>query len=151
MAIGDRAAPAASSGMYAQPAAVDPHAATGFAKESDVTDFKEVTGVHGGKGTIRIRRFGFAGAALPTNFVQFEIPPQASEGVHVHGIGLPTGPYDEYYYIGGGSGVMLVDGKEVPVKAGDHVHVPMGIHHGIENTAREGNMRLLITFITKTA
>ena len=91
--------------------------------------------MHHGKGVIRLRRFGFDNAPKPAGLVIFDIPPGASEGVHVHGIGLDTGPYDEYYFIVSGSGQMEIEGKIVPVKGGDYVHAPMGIHHGIENTS----------------
>ncbi len=146
LAVGDLAgaeeAPSAATSADAHPGS--------FAKESELDGVKELTGLHGGKGAVKVRRFDFSGEAKPTNFVAFDIPPGASEGVHVHGIGLKTGPYDEYYYIASGTGVMQVDGETIPVKAGDHVHAPMGIHHGIENTAETGNLKVLVTFITKT-
>jgi mannose-6-phosphate isomerase-like protein (cupin superfamily) len=133
----------------AEDAVTDAHPGS-FAKESDYEGPKELHGLHGGKGAVTVRRFDFSGEAKPTNFVAFNIPPGASEGVHVHGIGLPAGPFDEYYYIASGTGVMQVDGETIPVKAGDHVHTPMGVHHGVENTAETGNLKVLVTFITKS-
>lgn len=123
----------------------------GFSLESDLERAVLVNKLHGGEGQVKVRRFAFAGAALPANFVSFDIPPAASEGVHVHGIGLQTGPYDEYYYVIAGQGRMEVDGQMVEVKAGDHIHAPMGVHHGIANTHDTQNLKVLITFITREA
>jgi mannose-6-phosphate isomerase-like protein (cupin superfamily) len=143
MLVGERAASADA------PSAATP--SQDYSLESSETDALSYPGVHHGKGTIRLRRFGFDNAPKPAGLVIFDIPPGASEGVHVHGIGLETGPYDEYYYIVSGSGQMEIEGKIVPVKAGDYVHAPMGVHHGIENTHPAANLRVHITYITRTA
>jgi mannose-6-phosphate isomerase-like protein (cupin superfamily) len=120
-----------------------------FALESDGVETVRVKALHQGKGEVAVRHFGFGGAAAPANFVAYDIPPGASEGVHVHGVGLPTGAYDEYYYVVAGSGTMQIDGRPVAVKAGDHVHAPMGMRHGIENTSAQDPLRVLLTFIAR--
>lgn len=129
----------------------DPASSLSYSLESSEMDVISYPGVHHGKGIIKLRRFGFDNAPKPAGLVIFDIPPGASEGVHVHGIGLETGPYDEYYYIVSGSGQMEIEGKIVHVKTGDYVHAPMGIHHGIENTHPSENLKVHITYITRTA
>lgn len=155
MLLGERAAhaeamtPPESTAPTGAPS--DPASSAGYSLESGETGGVTYPGVHHGKGTIRLRRFSFDNAPKPAGLVIFDIPPGASEGVHVHGIGLETGPYDEYYYIVSGSGQMEIEGKIVPVKAGDYVHAPMGIHHGIENTHPSELLKVHILFITRTA
>ncbi len=94
-------------------------------------------------------KFDFSGAAAPTNFLTYDIPPQCSEGLHVHGVGLPTGPYDEYYDLVSGTGVMQIDDTLIPIKPGDHVHTPMGVYHDVENTDMTGTLKILLTHILK--
>jgi quercetin dioxygenase-like cupin family protein len=96
--------------------------------------------VHEGDGTISLRYFRFDNAPAPANFVVYDMPPGSSEGVHTHQLGdTVAGSYDEYYYIVEGRGEMEIDGQIVPVKAGDHVHTPLGVAHGICNTHEQGN------------
>jgi mannose-6-phosphate isomerase-like protein (cupin superfamily) len=108
-----------------------------------------IDGLHKGKGRVSLRRFGFENAQAPAGFVTFVIPPGASEGVHTHGIGLPAGPFDEYYYVMAGAGEMSMDGQVMPVKEGDHVHAPMGVAHGIENTMPDGDLKVLVTYVRR--
>jgi len=108
--------------------------------------------VHEGDGTISLRYFRFDGAPAPANFVVYDMPPGSSEGVHIHKLGDPVqGSYDEYYYIIDGQGEMEINGEIVPVKSGDHVHAPLGVAHGIRNTQMDQNLRVFLTFITRTA
>ena len=154
MLLGARARAEAVSppeAMAPSPAPSDAAPPQGYALESTDSGGISYPGVHHGKGVIRLRRFGFDNAPKPAGLVIFDIPPGASEGVHVHGIGLDTGPYDEYYFIVSGSGQMEIEGKIVPVKGGDYVHAPMGVHHGIENTHASDILRVHITYITRTA
>jgi len=46
---------------------------------------------------------------------------------------------------------MEIDGEIVPVNAGDHVHCPLGVAHGIRNSHKAHNLRVFLTFITRTA
>ncbi len=46
---------------------------------------------------------------------------------------------------------MEIDGEIVPVMSGDHVHTPLGVAHGIRNTQTDQNLRVFLTFITRTA
>jgi len=108
--------------------------------------------VHEGEGTISLRYFRFDNSPAPANFVVYDMPPGSSEGVHTHQLGDSVlGSYDEYYYIVEGQGEMEIDGEIVPVKAGDHVHTPLGVAHGIRNTQKERSLRVFLTFITRVA
>ena len=122
-----------------------------FSKESEADVARPYPNIHGGNGTISVRFFPFDKQPAPAHFVIYDIPPGASEGVHTHHLDdSPQGPFDEYYYIIEGQGEMPIDGRIVPVKAGDHIHTPLGVAHGISNTMREGNLRVFLTFIARS-
>ncbi|MCG1011525.1 cupin domain-containing protein [Tepidanaerobacter sp. GT38] len=40
---------------------------------------------------------------------------------------------EEVFYFTRGSGIVILDGKEIPVSAGDVICVPPGVRHGIKN------------------
>jgi quercetin dioxygenase-like cupin family protein len=108
-------------------------------------------GVHEGNGTIDIKFFfRDEGAPKPALLLIYNIPPGASEGVHTHNVGdQKNGSYDEFYYILSGSGEMQIDGKRVPVTAGDHIFTPNGVSHGIENTATEAVLKVYLVAMTR--
>ena len=121
-----------------------------FSKASEDEMARPYPNVHEGNGTISVRFFPFDSNPAPAHFVIYEIPPAASEGVHTHHLGdTVLGPFDEYYYIIAGQGEMLIDGNAVAVKAGDHVHTPLGVSHGISNTGSKENLKVFLTFITR--
>lgn len=127
----------------------DSHAPThpyAFRNDPDHERLIAYKGVHEGKGTIDIKFFfRDEGASKPALLLIYNIPPGAGEGVHTHNIGdEKNGSYDEFYYIMEGSGEMQIDGKTVPVAAGDHLFTPNGIAHGIENTATTGNLKVYL-------
>ena len=104
--------------------------------------------LHGGTGTIDVNfLFDQERAARPALFLHYDIPPGASEGVHTHEVGGSNGPWDEFYYIIAGSGRMQVGPRRVEVKAGDAVHTPLGVPHGIENTSRTERLRVYLVDI----
>lgn len=106
--------------------------------------------VHKGKGTTLATRFPFDGGAKPANFLTYDFPPGASEGVHTHNIGdEEMGSYDEFYYVVSGSGQMEIDGEIVHVKEGDHVFTPNGVAHGIENTSKTNHLKVFLTYIER--
>ena len=107
--------------------------------------------VHEGKGTLKGKFFGFDGAPFPAYFLTYDLPPGSSEGVHVHFLDNRNGggSFDEYYYIISGEGQMEIDGEVVPVRAGDHVHTPLEVAHGVENTHPSENLRVFLTFIKR--
>jgi quercetin dioxygenase-like cupin family protein len=124
--------------------------AGGFVHESE-DGIAAWNNVHHGKGSMGVKRYRFGGAPRPANFVVYDIPPGASEGVHTHlrdnsnGLGV----FDEFYYIVEGEGQMEIGETRVPVRAGDHVFTPIGIPHGIENTAASGHLKVFLTFIQR--
>lgn len=122
-----------------------------FGKDSDTEGVVSYTGIHAGKGTVQIKMFPFDGAPAPTNFLIYELPPGASEGTHSHFLDNRNeqGSYDEYYYIISGSGQMEINGEIVPVFKGDHVHTPLEVAHGIENTDPTEHLRVFLTFIKR--
>jgi mannose-6-phosphate isomerase-like protein (cupin superfamily) len=126
---------------------------TAFSRDTEIGAMTSYDAIHGGKGSVGVKRFPFDGNPSPANFIIYDIPPGASEGVHVHHLDNRNkeGPYDEYYYIISGQGQMRIDGKDVLVSAGDHVHTPLDVAHGIENTHPEEHPKVFLTFITRTS
>jgi quercetin dioxygenase-like cupin family protein len=61
--------------------------------------------------------------------------PGQSHALHSHA-GL-----DKMYYVLEGAGVFLLDGRELPMRAGDLLVAPDGVAHGVRNSSQE---RLLI-------
>ena len=55
---------------------------------------------------------------------------------------------DKVYQVIEGEGLFLLDGKELPMKAGDLLVAPEGIAHGVRNN---GNTRLLVLAILAPA
>lgn len=120
-------------------------------KDCEIDGQHEVTGIHEGKGKGWIKWFRFANEPWPAHFMIYDLEPGASEGVHVHYLDDRNneGAFDEYYYIISGSGQMEIDGKIVLVKAGDHIHTPLEVAHGVENTHSTERMRVFLTFIAR--
>lgn len=124
---------------------------TGYAKDSEAGTMRRFDAIHAGKGSVDIKRFPFDGHTAPANFIIYDIPPGASEGVHVHHLDdrNKEGAFDEYYYIVSGQGQMEVDGEIIPVATGDHVHTPLDVSHGIENTHPREHLKVFLTFINR--
>ena len=87
-----------------------------------------------GKGTI------FESPRLLVGLNCFE--PGQFHSLHSH-----TG-MDKVYQVVDGEGVILLDGRELPIKAGELVVAPEGIPHGIRNTS---GRRLLVLAILAPA
>ncbi len=123
----------------------------GFTKEPEADGMVEISGIHGGKGIGKARLFRFAGSAAPANFMIYDLPPGASEGVHTHFLDDRNrqGAFDEYYYVIAGQGQMEIDGTVVPVVQGDHIHTPLEVAHGVENIHPSENLRIFLTFIQR--
>ena len=60
-------------------------------------------------------------------------------------LGLHRHPPAEVYYVFAGAGLMTVDGREIPVKAGSAVFIPGMAEHGIRQTGNE-TLRLFYAF-----
>lgn len=114
--------------------------------EADV--IQNLSNLYGGDGTISARYFRFDQSPDPANFVVFDIPPGASEGVHTH---PETGAnaFDEYYYVMDGEGEMTIDKDTVPIRAGDHIHAPLGVAHGVRNSLADKSLRIFLTYIRR--
>lgn len=138
------AAAAATAGRDPRPA----H----FRIERGSEGFNRFQAVHEGLGSIDVRLFDFGGAAAPANFLVYDIPVGASEGVHLHNLSDPKlGPYEEYYYIIEGRGRMTIDAEKFPVVAGDHVFAPLDSWRGIENIDAEASLKIFLTYIDRSS
>ncbi len=121
-----------------------------YSKDAEAAGMKHYAKVHDGKGSLGVAFFPFGGAPAPAAFLIYDIPPGGSEGVHVHRLNdVKLGSFDEYYYIISGKGQMEIDGQIVPVAAGDHIHTPLDVHHGIENTYSDQNLKIFLTYIKR--
>jgi quercetin dioxygenase-like cupin family protein len=121
-----------------------------FSTDSEANGRLVFQNIHGGNGSTSVKFFPFGDAPAPANFLTYVFAPGSSEGVHVHRLGdEKLGSFDEYYYIVSGSGLMMIDGQAVPVAAGDHVHTPLGVRHGIENTSPDQDLKVFLTFIRR--
>ncbi len=87
-----------------------------------------------GKSTI------FESARLLVGLNSFE--PGQSHALHAH-VGM-----DKVYYVLDGGGVFLLDGRELPMAAGDLLVAPDGVPHGVRNT---GPARLLVLAVLAPA
>ncbi len=126
-------------------------AAPKFTVESGNQNIRSFRGVHEGLGSIDLRIFDFSGASAPAHFLIYDIPPGASEGVHVHNLADPKlGAFDEYYYIIEGRGKMMIDDEPLMVGAGDHVHTPLDVSHGIENIDERRRLKVFLTYIDRS-
>ena len=120
-----------------------------LACENDRHDRQIVPAMRGGDGAVTIRRFEFGGATLPARFVIYDIPPGASEGVHVHHADNRngTGNFEEFYYILSGRGMMTLGEQAFAVGPGDYIHAPSGVARGIANADEHDMLRVHLTFI----
>jgi mannose-6-phosphate isomerase-like protein (cupin superfamily) len=55
---------------------------------------------------------------------------------------------DKMYYVLNGEGVFLLNGRELPMQAGDLLIAPDGVPHGVRNT---GSKRLLVLAVLAPA
>ena len=82
----------------------------------------------------------FQSARLLVGLNAFE--PGQAHALHAH-----TG-LDKMYQVVEGEGVFLLDGRELPMQAGDLLVAPEGIAHGVRNT---GTGRLLVLAVLAPA
>ncbi len=119
-----------------------------YCRDSDQVGWEALANLYDGPGVINAKRFAFDRTSAPVRFVIYDIPPGAGEGVHTHRRGdARSGAFDEYYYIIQGQGRMEIDGQIIAVKTGDHVHTPLGVAHGIINTASDESLKVFVTFV----
>jgi quercetin dioxygenase-like cupin family protein len=87
-----------------------------------------------GKSTI------YQSARLLVGLNAFE--PGQSHALHAH-VGM-----DKMYYVLDGDGIFLLEGREMPMQAGDLLVAPDGVPHGVKNT---GKGRLLVLAVLAPA
>src|SRR5712692_5179119 len=75
-----------------------------------------------GKSTI------YQSARLLVGLNAFE--PGQSHALHAH-VGM-----EKMYYVLGGEGIFLLEGRELPMQAGDLLVAPDGVAHGVKNTGK---------------
>lgn len=144
-ALGAMAAPTAAT------LATPPSRPARYKLERASEGFSRFQAVHEGLGSIDVKLFDFAGAAAPANFLIYDIPVGASEGIHLHNLSDPKlGPYEEYYYIIEGRGRMTIDAEKFAVAAGDHVFAPLDSWRGIENIDPDANLKIFLTYIDRS-
>lgn len=68
--------------------------------------------------------------------------PGQSHALHAHA-GM-----DKVYYVLDGEGVFLLEGRELPMQAGDLLVAPDGVPHGVKNTSQR---RLLVMAVLAPA
>ena len=112
-----------------------------YIKQSDATDVVSKA-IHDGEGKIKVRRFFLDERAMPFQMAVWELEPGAAEGSHIH---QDDDALVEVYYFLSGSGVLGIDGDDVPVQAGEAVMVPPGAERGVRNTGH-APLRLVITW-----
>ena len=72
--------------------------------------------------------------APPTGTLTYsEIPPDGTSSHHIH-------PWEHEVYILRGSGTLVCDGREYPVKAGDAMYIPPNVDHYTRNNGGEGDI-----------
>ena len=110
------------------------------------THRKMTTPCHGGEGEWYFRDLLAPLAASEILFIKFIhddiIPPGSTFGAHCHG-GDAGGPEEEWYYCLSGRGVMMLDGREHEMTAGDLAVCYAGGCHGLRNTGSEA-MRIIV-------
>jgi quercetin dioxygenase-like cupin family protein len=82
----------------------------------------------------------FASTHLLVGLNGFE--PGQEHALHAHA------GQDKAYLVAEGSGLFLLDGRELPMTAGDLLIAPEGVPHGVRNT---GHTRLLVVAILAPA
>jgi quercetin dioxygenase-like cupin family protein len=82
----------------------------------------------------------FASPRLLVGLNAFE--PGQSHALHAHAA------MDKVYSVIEGEGVFLLEGRELPMRAGDLLVAPEGVPHGVKNT---GTARLLVLAILAPA
>ncbi len=82
-----------------------------------------------GKGSARIVFDAAAAGDDAASLIALTIDAAAEVPVHVHDAA------SEYLFLLEGNGVMMIDGQETPVAAGDAIQIPSGIEHGFRAAA----------------
>lgn len=97
---------------------------------------------HDGEGPLMLK--DVIGAFGKWQFIKFIhddiIPPGTTIGYHQHAC---SSPFEEWYYVLSGEGIMQLDGEDHRMRPGDISVCFANGHHGIKNTGTE-NLRILV-------
>lgn len=97
---------------------------------------------HDGEGPLKV--MDLIAARGKKQFIKFihddVIPPGSTIGDHPH---RGEAPFEEWYLVLSGEGIMQLDGKEYVMKPGDISGCFANGHHGIRNTGKE-DLRLIV-------
>lgn len=99
--------------------------------------------LHGGHGAMTMQWHFFEQSRLPVAVQTWELPPEASEGMHAHD--PATEPLDELYLVLAGTGRMHVDGVVYDLAPGDSVLAQAGVQHDLANTG-DDTLRVLVVW-----
>ena len=116
-----------------------PAAVGGYILENEEDVKRQEKAPHGGPGMSTA--YGFFEKATPPFKIAFRkrvLHPGAAIGYHLQ-------KEDEVYYILSGTGIMQMNGKEFPVKAGDGILTRPGSSHGLKQTGNE-DLVLMINY-----
>lgn len=101
----------------------------GIAVIADLDEPSVVHGVHGAEGVSLwkcfARRTDMCGPCEAVEWAR--LPPDGTSGEHVHS------RTEELYFIVSGTGMMLINGREYPVRPGDLILTGLGTKHGLRN------------------
>ena len=107
-------------------------------RHRDKMEFAEAENCHDGIGTLHLHTILTGGEGIPATFMHDDIlDPGVTIGEHLHENS------SEIYFVVEGDGIMIVDGKEHPISAGDVSWCSPGHSHGIINSSGK-TMRLLV-------
>jgi mannose-6-phosphate isomerase-like protein (cupin superfamily) len=112
--------------------------ANGFVLERDAEVAKNEPGPHDGGGPSTGYVFFEKAPDLKFSFRKRVLHKGAAIGYHLQ-------KTDEVYYFTGGDGLMTINGKPFPVKAGDAVLTRSGSSHGLVQKG-ESDLTIIITF-----
>ncbi len=115
-------------------------------KTSDAESVRELTAIHEGIGSIRVKSVFDDRTTTGLRFHVWELAPGATEGRHTHPADNPRDNWEELYYVLSGHGVATFDdGEEVPLAPGEALLVPVDVDHGLENRGDEP-LRIVLVF-----
>ncbi len=118
--------------------AQNPAPAEGYILERDAEVARPGPAPHKGPGRSTGYSFFEQAAGFKLAFRKRVLHPGAAIGYHLQ-------KEDEVYYILSGTGVMQMNGKEFPVKAGDAILTRPGSSHGLKQTGAD-DLTLIIAY-----
>ncbi len=111
-------------------------------RRNDEIETRPIERCHEGEGTVDVRIVLQRGdSVMGVSFMHDDtLPPGVTIGEHLHD------DSEEVYFVAEGSGVIVMDGEESPIEAGEVSLVSKDHTHGIRNTG-DTPMRLIVVGI----